>query len=698
MKIFVQKKHKSLINLLTRKFILVILLLIIFSDSGFAQSYRDFELKKIQFEGNQSFSEGDLKFILASKETPWWFWKFLDSFTSFGKEPEFYDSSNVRIDKLAIQSFYNANGFFLTEVTHQIEIDSSSSTISLTYFIDEDKVAKYGKFDLIGFDEMPRFLFFDMKSKIITIDSSKQYSQDEVQSNIDGIIKYLADNGYLFGDYDSTIIMMDTLVSRTNIFAYFTLNDRYSVDDIRINKSGVGADDVSYDMIKEISSLKINQIYSQQQIDRSQFRLFRTGLFTSLEIDPIISEAAKYKVPILINAKVGTMNEISPEIKADNQNNSFNTGLGIDFIRKNFLGDARRLTVSLSTRIIDLPNFNFSNIFKSEEERDESYQGDIELSVKLEQPFLFGRPILTTSEGYYRGLTILNQSGVEFGASQKFDFEMPPYTFITFMRPSVNLDFINYTFDKNSTELSVNIKSTTPSLGLELGSTKTDDVFFPTEGYSLWLNPEFAQSRTNITLKGTSIQDLSGLSEIDQTETAYFYRIQASIANYLGLSRDKFSVLAFKFKTGYIQTISGRYDLIPPNKTFFAGGSNSVRGWRARELVPEESISYFGFTSESQPRGGTFLLEGSLELRQKLGESFGFALFADYGNTWNSYKNIILREFAVSTGLGLRLYTPIAPFRLDFGVKFYDPKDQKMIFSKKFFSNIEIHFGIGEAF
>src|SRR5690606_8660729 len=136
-----------------------------------------------------------------------------------------------------------------------------------------------------------------------------------------------------------------------------------------------------------------------------------------------------------VTASIGTLNEISPEIKADNQNNSFNTGLGIDFIRKNFLGDARKLTLSLSTRIIDLPDFDFRNIFRSPEERDESYQGDFELLLRLEQPFLFGRPILTTTEAYYRGLTILRQTGIEYGASLKFDFEMPQYTFITLMRP-----------------------------------------------------------------------------------------------------------------------------------------------------------------------------------------------------------------------------------------------------------------------
>lgn len=665
-------------------------LIVFCSDYVFPQSYREFELKNINFQGNETFSSGELKSILASKETPWWFWKFLDSFTSFGEEPEYFDTSKVRIDKMAIQSFYNANGFFTTSVESGIEVDSSALEIQLLYTINEGLPADYGKFNLIGFGNMPSDLYFDMKSKTVTIDSSNRYAQQEVQDNIDAIIKYLADNGYLFGDYDSTIVYMDTLNARTDINVYFTLNEMYSISDLIIEKSGVGADEISDELIEEISGIKRGHIYKQQEIDQSQFRLFRTGLFGSMEIDPIISEASDRLVPVKITASVGTLNEISPEIKADNQNNSFNTGLGIDFIRKNFLGDARKLTLSLSTRIIDLPNFNFSNIFKPADERDESYQGDFEILLRFEQPFLLGKPILTTTEGYYRGLTILRQTGIEYGASLKFDFEMPQYTFVTLMRPTLNIDFTDYTFEQTEPVISINTKSTTPSIGIELGSTKINEFFFPSEGYSLYFNPELAESRTTLQTSG---------EESNYTEgNAYFYRIQTSITTYLALASDKTSVFAVKLKSGYIQTLSGSYELIPPTKTFFAGGSNSIRGWRARELVPKESVEYFGFTTDNQLRGGTFLLEGSFELRHKLSENFGVALFTDYGNTWNSYKNITIPEIAVASGFGFRLYTPIAPFRLDFGFKMYDPKDRETIFGKKFFQNLEFHLGIGEAF
>lgn len=57
----------------------------------------------------------------------------LNSFTSFGDEPVYFDSSKISIDKIAIKEFYRSNGFFTTSVKHSIIPDSSNNTIELHY-------------------------------------------------------------------------------------------------------------------------------------------------------------------------------------------------------------------------------------------------------------------------------------------------------------------------------------------------------------------------------------------------------------------------------------------------------------------------------------------------------------------------------------------------------------------------------------
>jgi outer membrane protein insertion porin family len=87
-----------------------------------------------------------------------------------------------------------------------------------------------------------------------------------------------------------------------------------------------------------------------------------------------------------------------------------------------------------------------------------------------------------------------------------------------------------------------------------------------------------------------------------------------------------------------------------------------------------------------------------MEYRYRFFQSFGLVGFFDYGNTWLNPKDFNFKEIALAAGIGFRYYTQVAPFRLDFGFKLYDPNDKAFIFGKQLWDNFEFHFGIGEAF
>ena len=233
-------------------------------------------------------------------------------------------------------------------------------------------------------------------------------------------------------------------------------------------------------------------------------------MFTSLDINPVISDTSKLTIPVEINAVIGSLNELSPEIKADNEFSSFNLGLGIGYTRKNFFGDARKLSLSTSFRLIDIININLGSLFKSAADGDSTYQGVFDFSMKMEQPFLFGRPILTTTELYFRSQTLIDYTENSYGGAQKFDIEMPPYTFITLFRPFVSVDVAERQNVTRSMDAGVVYKTTetnnslTPGIGVELGSTKTDDILFPSRGSYLFFTPELFYSRTDISFSKTS--------------------------------------------------------------------------------------------------------------------------------------------------------------------------------------------------
>ncbi len=177
------------------------------------------------------------------------------------------------------------------------------------------------------------------------------------------------------------------------------------------------------------------------------------------------------------------------------------------------------------------------------------------------------------------------------------------------------------------------------------------------------------------------------------------------------MSESKVSILALKVRTGYQNKYGASASSevnIPLNRRFFAGGSNSVRGWKSRKLgaMPSEQLEF----------GGNFILEGGLELRFKhfanqgrfMGldlESMWGVYFVDVGNVWLDYNDFRPSDIAIAAGLGFRYETLFGPFRLDFGMRVYDPAEpagHRTIFDKKFFAETVgrgvFHLGIGHAF
>ncbi len=656
----------------------------------FAQQEENFELSSINFEGNEEFSDSELESVLQSKETPWWFWKFLNSFSGLGSPPEYYDSTSIPLDIISLKSYYAVNGFFLAEIWHSYIIDNSTRDAELTYYVKEGTPFTYGDNQAFGLETLDKNLFAQV-SPLLHPAHDVRYSQEDLDMRFESIVDHLENFGYMLVEFDSTVISIDTVKHKTSMNTYFTLGNRYLYSDVKIEKEGEGKDFVSDEMIRYVTNINVGDVYSVENIAKSRLRLARTGLFNSINLKGVVEDTIKNFVPLLITGSIGPLNELSPEVFADNELNTFNLGVGASYIRKNFLGDARKLTLRVRFRVTDITNIRFSSdLFK------ETFQSEIDLSLVLEQPFLFSRGISGRLEGYLKSYKISSVEYRNMGGVLTLSVDMPSYTFINFLNPYFRLDHLAWELPEVLDTIVVS-RTFTTSLGTEIGSNNTNDLFYPTDGRIISLISEIASSDVEWEFREQGTNNLIKTTD----DLGYYYKLQLSLGLFLSVSKDNLTVFGIKSKTGYIQMIKGGPELISPNQTFFAGGSNSVRGWHARELIPSNQISYIGaqgLNDELRIRGGTFIIEGSFEYRRKFQNDFGFAFFVDYGNTWNGYKEVRWDEIAVAIGTGIRYYSPIAPFRLDFGFKFYDPDDKKFIFEKSFFKTMQLHFGIGEAF
>jgi len=94
---------------------------------------------------------------------------------------------------------------------------------------------------------------------------------------------------------------------------------------------------------------------------------------------------------------------------------------------------------------------------------------------------------------------------------------------------------------------------------------------------------------------------------------------------------------------------------MPPTLRFFAGGTNSVRGYSYNSLGPRDELRHV--------IGGKNLLTGSLELNHFFLPRWGGAIFADAGNAMNSWRIPVKR----GVGFGLRWVSPAGLVRADLG-------------------------------
>ena len=136
---------------------------------------------------------------------------------------------------------------------------------------------------------------------------------------------------------------------------------------------------------------------------------------------------------------------------------------------------------------------------------------------------------------------------------------------------------------------------------------------------------------------------------------------------------------------------------VPPSERLYAGGPNSVRGFRQNELGPAvyvvsnftavdvdggDSLFYLrpdpqnprGF-ERAVPTGGNSMLVGTLEFRIKspvLTELLQWAAFGDFGQVWNRGDSLVfaIRDLRVTPGVGFRIFSPIGAIRVDVG---YNP-------------------------
>ena len=167
----------------------------------------------------------------------------------------------------------------------------------------------------------------------------------------------------------------------------------------------------------------------------------------------------------------------------------------------------------------------------------------------------------------------------------------------------------------------------------------------------------------------------------------------------------KFNRIVYRFATG-LGIPYGNSIAMPFEKSFYAGGANGIRAWRARELGPGNLADS---TERNVDQIGNMNVEANIEFRFPITNIIEGAGFVDAGNIWNYKQNDTREETqfktselwngtAIGFGAGVRLNFTFFILRLDAATKLKDPSLSNPNQLNPQWSQTNLNLGIGYPF
>lgn len=602
----------------------------------------------------------------------------------------YLDPLVLRRDVLRIRLYYWRRGYRDAAVTSRTE--RAKDGVRVIFDIEEREPTIMQTLDVQQPDSVlpPRVLRRRLRLRagepldLVAMDSSIALLRDA-----------LWDRGYP----DATIELDTTRISNALNSGPVTLllrpGPQTTVDSISIE----GNKQVSDRTIRRLLNFRPGDLFRRSEVLGSQRNLYLSGLFSEVEM-----QAA----PRGDSGRVVQLRVTESELHRLDLRSGFTTAdfvqLEAEFVRYNFFGSARRFTVRGTVSNILAAQLNGAGIFydvtngAQGEARDPYLSPTWATSVEFTQPwFLSPRNQLGASVFSHRrnvpGIVIDRGLGLTGAFTRNFG-------------PQTN-STLGYTYESSSIEASdvyfcvsfgVCVPSTISAIAgrnplapvsLVTQIDQTNDPFTPDRGFRVRIDLEHASAAT--------LSDFR-FNRASLTGSTY-YRFSR---RFVAAGRLRFSRVGALRSTNEALRSGGTEaePILHPRKRFYAGGSQSVRGYGENQLGPrvltisptvltdtklanpctDQSIRDLSCDPNGvevslfhpQPLGGTSLAEASVELRFPLLRSRGLmgAVFVDGAVVGTDrFSDVLGATAAITPGFGVRLDTPVGPVRLDLGIR-----------------------------
>lgn len=446
--------------------------------------------------------------------------------------------------------------------------------------------------------------------------------------------------------------------------------------------------------------LEYTNVYKDYYIDRSYNRLMQLDVFQSIKIDvQEIDNSNKINVHYyLVPSKKQSLNF---EPRFTNSNGFLGLAASVNYNNKNLFRGSEKLTISFSGGFESQPPVFEENLDGSKPTNASRNFNTFEIgpSIKLDLPGLFILRSATKLSKRHRPRTVLSTA---YNFQQREDFKRKVFQFNYLWKFYVEkTQVIQFGFPAAS----IKYVQIDPSLIFQSKLDANNDLFLK-NAYSdqfIWedfkimyeYNNKFVENKSKLDFVYNAsfstaglLLSLIGLS--DTTETGQTKVFGVGFSEFIRFDNDV--ILGYKISkkssfhargiAGFGIPVGNNTTSLPFDYSFFSGGSNDNRGWKARTLGPG-SYKYYLDPNKTATQIGDIRIGLFGELRYSLSTTFKTAFFLDASNIWSynydvnrigsQFSKNFYKEIALTAGTGLRIDLSFFVIRLDIGFPLTNP-------------------------
>ncbi len=638
-----------------------------------------------------------------------------------GVEPVVYNADLVDKSIENIENHLEYIGYYDSNVTSEIQV--KRKLVKVTYNVELGKRYRISEINLSLPPDSAFCKAFLADTANITIKKGDYLSEAALAAETQRSAAVMRNNGFFSFNNNYYFFEADTLATgdsaKLNMsIRGYTRNENprdvrpilpFYIDDVSI--SYPNSLKIRESVLENLNTIKPGALYSEEEVNRTYSRLTSLRLFSSVNIE--MTPKDSNKVSCLINLSQSKMQGFKVNLEGSiNSTGLYGISPQLSYYHKNIFRGGELLSLGF------MGNFQFKpkqNIKSTEfgVSTGLTFPGVLGLPKRLFKE-LVPRTDFNVSYNYqnrpeYTRNIISTSFGYTGQIQRKLSYQLYPIN-LNIVR-LFNLDQKFYDslmgdpFMRNAYQNHFDLGA-----GGTLYYTTNPELRPQTNFFYARFQGDIAGNVLSI-FKSLMEKDGDGAGMIWNTPYSQYVRGEATIGKtwFFGKKSNHSLATRFVIGAGYAY---GNSTALPFEKHFYAGGSNSLRGWQARSVGPGLSPKDDTFIIPNQT--GDMRMEANIEYRFNMFWKFAGAIFADAGNVWTlenrnteQDKLSMLRwstfgdSIAGNWGLGLRLDFGFLLLRLDCGFKVHDPVRENKWLSPRQWLNRDgfaLHFGVGYPF